>query len=199
MPKARSTKQKPSLCARCGDRHLPPTGKKCTRSPKIATEPDVMDSDDSNDGMDQDTAAGGARLRQAGGQAKVYGEMHSYDSYVLSRLVTSVEALQARVFGSDDATCPPLPVNAIASEPSRPQGTGQASTVSHIPTLNQLRQDPTMMAQANSMVERVEAASLGAYGYNNKNLKRGVARAGGGRCTTRPYPLASRLCHRLWR
>jgi hypothetical protein len=58
----------------------------------------------------------------------------------------------------------------------------------HIPTLNQLRQDPTMMAQANRMVERVEAASLGANGYNNKSLKRGVARAGGEDAPLVPTP-----------
>jgi hypothetical protein len=151
------------------------------RLPKLATKTDAVYSDDSSENvlMGHDMASGGARHPHAGGAVQVNGEMHSYDS-VLSRLVTSVEALQARVFGSDEAACPPPPVSTTVIEPPRPQVSGHASAINHISTLNQLRQDPTMMAQANSMVERVEAASLGAYGYNNKNLK-GVLLGQGGK------------------
>jgi hypothetical protein len=62
MPRPKSTKQKPGQCSRCGDRHLPPTGKKCPRPPTLAAKTDAVDSDDSSEDvlMGQDMASGGA-------------------------------------------------------------------------------------------------------------------------------------------
>jgi hypothetical protein len=116
MPRAkRAAKQKPSLCNRCGDRHLPPTGKKCTRprlEDTVREVPDdvsIQDTSESEEGhSERQGACGGARPRDTV-HATGHGNMH-YDS-VLSRLVTSVDAIQARVFGSEQFSGPYPPID----------------------------------------------------------------------------------------
>jgi hypothetical protein len=173
MPKAKAksaAKQKTNLCNKCGERHLPPTGKKCTRQ-KLVEKVESGNSDVSNDSFEE--SVGAASVTRGKGRTK-NGEMNSYDS-VLSRLVTSVDALQARVFGTHESLPQPNSVTA----PVQFATTTYAPTapVTHGPTLAQMRQDPSMCSQANGLVDKIEASSLGAYGLS-RYLKRGFARAG---------------------
>jgi hypothetical protein len=95
--------------------------------------------------------------------------MH-YDS-VLSRLITSVDALQARVFGSEQFSgpYPPIdrpPVQAASNHDLQRPLSQHSASAPHVPTLNQLRQDCSMSAQANQLVEKFENSALGAYGLS---------------------------------
>jgi hypothetical protein len=94
-------------------------------------------------------SVGTASVSRGKGRTFTNGEMNSYDS-VLSRLVTSVDALQARVFGTHDPLPPPTSVTAPAQ--FAPMSCAPTAPVAHVPTLAQMRQDPSMCSQANGLV-----------------------------------------------
>jgi hypothetical protein len=188
MTKAKNKIQKPNQCSKCKGRHLPPTGAKCTRMPESVVDRSFQDSEGGEAAQPKEGNMNSFQFSpgDAGSSHSLVGEVRNMTS-IMAQLITRLDSQDARIeaiqktLGSHHGQASLL--ISSSQDASPPVISSTCSAPSLMPTLQQFRQDPTLVQQANRQIDRLDDDTMGmsskGNSVNTRAVKRGLARIGG--------------------
>jgi hypothetical protein len=188
MTKAKNRNQNPNKCNKCNGRHLPPTGTKCTRMPENEVDKSFQESERGEEMQHKEGNMNSFQLSpgDAGPSHNLVGEVRNMTS-IMAQFITHLDSQDVRIEAIQKSLvsnhCQALPLINSSQDisPSVISNTCPAPSLIH--TLQQFRQDPTLVQQANLQIAQLDDDTMGTSSNDNsantRSVKRGLARIGG--------------------
>jgi hypothetical protein len=197
------------LCSRCGRKHSAPTGKKC-KFPLPDEDQELIEDENSfrllSDLDDQtEGVVGGPPSSDktapvvTDAPADAFAQILSVVYHLAERLEVTQHQVSELQADRQPDTIPVLSASqgAIPRVRCVPASRDQASAPppeTRFPSLDSLRTDPVLAAQAAALVDDLSVKMTGNNHVNTSATKRGWARPGGGQRPLGLYPVATGLC-----